>query len=319
MTKLQHVSGFMKRILVCFAVLCFSIAIHAQSFQRRYNPFEKGDDFHFGWIGGSVGYSMLHTSVPTVHSNGDLGGSIGAGYEFRNSGLWVNLGIQMSFHRSRLAIDEYTFELPGQDTQGKNVTLGYRVNETDEIQWNYVDVPILVGYYYNGLYLGAGFKLSYAINPTTKTKGSYDLIGKYDEYPEPISDQPQHGYTLYNFADKRANKMNVGVSLIGEIGYDLLSSLPNNSRTCHVLKLGFYLEYGLNNQLGKWDTPQAHIEAVGGGSAIPAMNVRVNPYLNTFSNPGRTVPFFAGVKLTYMIGGSRTARAGFHHGCMCYN
>ena len=319
MTKQQNLSGFSKRMMVCFAILIYSVAISAQSFRHRYNPFEGGDDFHFGWIGGSVGYSMLHTTIPTATSHGDVGGSIGVGYEFRNSGLWVNLGLQMSFHRSRLAIDEYSLELPGQDTQGKNVILGYRVKESDEMQWNFVDVPILVGYYYNGLYLGGGLKLSYAINPSTRTKGHYDLSGKYDEYPDPITDQPQHGYTRYEFANKRANRLNVGASFIGEIGYDLLSSMPTSSRTCHVLKLGFYFEYGLNNQLSKWHTPQAHVEAVGEGRAIPAMNVKVNPYINTFSHPSRTVPFFAGVKITYMIGGSRTARAGFHHGCMCYN
>ncbi len=293
--------------------------LSAQTWRARHTVFEDGDDFHFGYVSGSVGYSMLQTGMTTVTPHGNLGGSVGLGYEFRNSGLWVNLGVQMSFHRSSLAVDEYTFELPGQDTQGKNVQLVYRVNETDEIQWNYVDVPVMVGYYYSGLYLGAGLKLSYAIHPVTRTNGSFDLSGKYDGYPELVSDQPQHGYTQYGFADKRENRLNVTASLIGEIGYDLLSSMPTSDRTCHVLKLGFYFEYGLNNQISKWDTPQPHIEAIGEGRTTPAMNVRVNPYLNTFARPDRTVPFFAGVKLTYMIGGSRTARAGFHHGCMCYN
>lgn len=319
MIQKKGLSGTVMRIALCMAMLFCSVTMSAQTFRHHHSPFEDGDDYHFGWISGSVGYSMLQTNMTNVHSHGDLGGAVGAGYEFRNSGLWVNLGIQISFHRSSLSIDEYTFELPGQDTQGKNVQLLYRVNETDVLQWNYIDVPIMVGYYYSGLYLGGGLKLSYAIHPMTQTKGSFDLSGKYAEYPEPISNQPQHGYTQYDFADKRENRLNVGASLIGEIGYDLLSSMPTSSRTCHVLKLGFYFEYGLNNQLSKWDTPQPHIEATGEGRTTPAMNVKVNPYLNTASNPARTVPFYAGVKITYMIGGSRTARAGFHHGCMCYN
>ena len=319
MIEKQNIFGLAKRTILCVAVLVYSVLASAQTFHRRHNPLEGGDDYHFGWVSGSVGYSMLDTRIPSAKSHGNAGGSVGVGYEFRNSGLWVNMGLQMSFHRSRLAIDEYTFTLPGQDTQGKNVQLLYRVNETDKIQWNFVDIPIMVGYYYSGLYVGGGLKLSYAISPSTTTKGDYDLSGKYAEYSEPISNQPQHGYTQYYFEDQRANKLNVSASFIGEIGYDLLSSMPTSSRICHVLKLGFYFEYGLNNQVSKWETPQSPIETIGNERITPAMNVQVNPYLNTFAQPERTVPFFAGVKLTYMIGGSRTARAGFHHGCMCYN
>ena len=308
-----------KKILLLTLALGLSMAMSAQSFRTHSNPFEGGDDYHFGWVSGSVGYSMLQTRIPTARSHGGTGGSVGLGYEFRNSGLWVNMGLQLSFHRSSLTIDAYTEGLPGQDTQGKTVELIYRVNETDELQWNYIDVPIMVGYYYKGLYLGGGLKLSYAINPTTTAKGVYDLSGKYSEYSEPVSDQPQHGYTQYDFEDKRSNRLNVSASVIGEIGYDLLSSLPTSDRLCHVLKLGFYFEYCLNNQLSKWDTPQSHIEPIGEGPIVPATSVKINPYANTMSDPFRTVPFFTGVKLTYMIGSSRTARSGFHHGCMCYN
>ncbi len=307
------------RVMMMAVMTALTTTAQGQSWKRHHSVFEDGDDFHFGYVSGSVGYSMLHTGATNIVSHGDAGGAVGIGYEFRNSGLWVNLGAQMSFHRSSLAIDAYTFELPGEDTQGKNVQLVYQVSETDVLQWNYIDVPILVGYYVKGFYLGGGIKLSYAIHPITQTQGTYDLSGKYAEYAEPISNQPQHGYTQYDFADKRTNRLNVGASLIGEIGYDLLSSLPTSSRICHVLKLGFYFEYGLNNQLSKWDTPQLHIEATSTAQMTPATDIQVNPYLNTESNPARTVPFYAGVKLTYMIGSSRTARAGFHHGCMCYN
>ena len=93
---------------------------------------------------------------------------------------------------------------------------------------------------------------------------------------------------------------------------DLLSSVGTRSQLCHVLKLGFYFEYGLNNFAASWDEAQPNI--------VPeqqnATRATVYPYINTLS--GRIVPFYAGAKLTYMIGGSRTARAGFHHGCMCY-
>lgn len=308
-----------KKILLMTLVLGLSLAMSAQSFRRHHSAFEDGDDYHFGYISGSIGYSMLQTSLPNAMPHGALGGAVGLGYEFRNSGLWANVGVQMSFHRSSLAIDEYTYEYPGLDTQGKDVTLQYRVNQTDEMEWNYVDVPMLVGYYIRGFHVGAGVKVSYALNPVTRSRGTYSLSGLYDTYAEPFHDMPDRGYTDYDFDNRVANQLKVGASLIGEIGYDLLSSMPTRSRICNVLKLAFYFEYGLNNQTRKWETPQDRIVPAENTNPTPATKMIVNPYVNTFANPGRTVPFFTGVKLTYMIGGSRTARVGFHHGCMCYN
>ena len=310
-----------KKILLLTLALGLSVAMSAQSFRRHHSAFEVGDDYHFGYVSGSIGYSMLQTSVPNAMPHGSLGGAVGVGYEFRNSGLWANIGVQMSFHRSSLAVDEYTYEFPGKDTQGKDVTLQYRVNQTDEMEWNYIDVPILIGYYVSGFHVGAGIKVSYALNPVTRSYGTYTISGLYETYAEPFHDMPDRGYTDYDFENRVANQLNVGASLIGEIGYDLLSSMPTSSRICNVLKLAFYFEYGLNSQARKWETDQPSILISGDPEKepVPATPVQINPYVNTFANPGHTVPFFTGVKLTYMIGGSRTARAGMHHGCMCYN
>ena len=307
-------------ILVCVAAL-LSLSMSAQSFRRHHSAFEDGDDFHFGYISGSVGYSMLQTSVPNAMPHGALGGAVGFGYEFRNSGLWANIGGQFSFHRSSLTIDEFSCEFPGRDTQGKDVTLHYQVNQEDNMEWNYFDVPVLIGYYVRGFHIGAGIKVSYAIHPATVSKGTYNLSGVYDTYPEPFVNMPEHGYTKYEFENRVGNQLNVGASVIGEIGYDLLSSMPTRSRMCNILKLAFYFEYGLNTQMRKWDVPQDPIVPMVDTrpEPSPATQVIVNPYVNTFATPARTVPFFTGVKLTYMLGGSRTARVGFHHGCMCYN
>jgi hypothetical protein len=317
----------MKRIVSLIFAALLVLPLCSQSFRHHHSAFEDGDDFHFGYISGSVGYSMLQTRLPNVMPHGAVGGAVGAGYEFRNSGLWANIGVQFSFHRSKLMIDEYTREITADpdnnryvfDTQGKEVTLRYRVNQTDEIEWNYLDVPLMVGYYIRGFHIGGGIKISYAINPQTRSKGTYELSGIYDAYPTPFSDMPERGYTTYEFENKVANQLNVGASLIGEIGYDLLSSMPTRSRICNVLKLAFYFEYGLNSQIRKRDTPQESIVTMTNSSVNPATQMIVNPYMNTFTEAGRTVPFFTGVKLTYMIGGSRTARVGMHHGCMCYN
>lgn len=307
------------RVMCGLMLVLLCSPIQAQTWRTHHSVFEDGDDYHFGFVSGSIGYSMMQTSIPGVVPHGNLGGAIGVGYEFRNSGLWVNVGAQLSFHRSKLVLDEYVKDFQGFDTQNDPVTLRFRVNQTDEIEWNYIDVPLLVGYYYRGFHVGGGIKVSYAINPKTYSHGSYNVSGIYDLYPTPFENMPDRGYTDYPFKNTVSNNVNVGVSLIGEIGYDLLSSLPTRSRICHVLKAAFYFEYGLNNQLRATDTPQPLIEPSSATSTTPVSQMVVHPYINTFERPAHTVPFFTGLKLTYMIGGSRTARVGFHHGCMCYN
>ena len=309
-------------------LLCAAIPVCGQSFRQTHSAFEDGDDYHFGYISGSVGYSMLQTNLPNAMSHGNAGGSIGLGYEFRNSGLWANVGMQMSFHRSSLTIDEKVFHIgepgtypEGYDAQGERVTFNYRVNQVDKLEWNYLDVPVLIGYYIRGFHVGAGIKVSYALNPTTLTSGTYDLSATYHKYDVTVSDLPERGYMEYSYEGRQSNHLNVGASLIGEIGYDLLSSMPSRSRICHILKLAFYFEYGLNTQMRKWENPpmQLGVQTSSTQTVVDARKAVLNPYVNTFEQAARTVPFFTGVKLTYMIGSSRTARVASHHGCMCYN
>lgn len=284
--------------------------------QRALRPGQKEqhDNYHFGYVSGSIGYSMLQTGAAGLFPKGGLGGAVGLGYEFRNGGFWTSVGAQMSFHRSSLGIEEYTRDYAGADTQGKSTTLHYRVNQKDEQQWNFIDVPILFGYYTHGFHIGAGPKLSYALNPQTHSTGTYNLSATNAEYAVTFRDMPDRGYTDYTFDYTSENRLNVEVSLIGELGYDLLSSMGSRSTTCHMLKLSFYFEYGLNSLTSVWETPQPNVEPEQGN----ATQAVIYPMVNTFVERTRVVPFFTGVRLTYLIGGSRMARAGYHHGCMCY-
>ena len=289
---------------------------------RRRGGMANSDHSHFGYVSGHMGYSMLVSHAVGVMPSGGFGGGVGLGYEYRNSGLWANIGLQLSFHRSSLRIDEYNTineadQSPsrGFDTQGRAAVFHYRVNQTDKIEWNFLDVPVLFGYYTHGFHFGAGVKISYAISTRTRATGTYNLSATNDNYGVIFADKPKEGYKDYAFDNKDANRLNIGASILGEIGYDLLSSAPFNSSICHVLKLSFYIEYGLNN-LAKGNDFTVRLVEPNKDNATQA---KINPYLNTVSAPSRTVPFFTGVKITYLIGGSRTARRGFHHGCMCYN
>lgn len=315
-----HMSTCTARILLAMMMLFTTLPSWGQ--YRRRGGLAEGDQYHFGYVSGHMGYSMLSMHATGTMPVGSLGGGVGIGYEYRNSGLWANFGLQLSFHRSSLQRDPYTIEHAGAMRDGdlmREGTMFYDVTQRDEISWNFIDVPILFGYYTHGFHVGAGLKISYALNPTSITKGTYNLRFRPNNTEAIIDNLPDRGLKVYDYRSEQANRLNVGVGLIGEIGYDLLSSMPSHSRICHVLKLSFYFEYGLNNYNKGDEKASFELPAPNDKGEAAATGVVFNPYLNTTAGSARCVPFIAGVKITYMIGGSRTARSGFHHGCMCYN
>lgn len=331
-TRMIHKQTFFKafqRLVVVGLVVMIAMPMSAQRYKSR-SGFGPMDNYHFGYISGTVGYSMLQTNFSGALPKGNLGGAVGVGYEFRNSGFWTSVGVQLSFHRSSMVIDQMKFDIgaPGDpkyqafDTQGHQTTFHYRVNQVDEMEWNFLDVPILFGYYVKGFHIGAGIKVSYALNPHTRTTGSYNLSATNHNLGVTFENMPERGYTDYSFNQVYDNHLNVGVSMIGEIGYDLLSKARVRSSMCHVLRLSFYVEYGLNNHLRDWDGASDRISFPEGTitQEVAAYDAHINPYISTFVTPARTVPFYTGIKLTYMIGGNpsvhqSSAREG---GCMCY-
>lgn len=317
-----------QRLMLIGLVVLLSAPMSARGgYYGRRGGMDAYGNYHFGYISGTVGYSMLHTNITSALPQGNLGGAAGLGYEFRNSGLWASVGVQLSFHRSSLIMDEYDTRneinqdpYRGYDTQGQKTTFHYRVNQIDELQWNFLDVPLMLGYYVKGFHFGAGIKVSYALNPQTRTHGTFHLSATNDNYPMPFDGMPDRGYKDYPFDQTYQNRLNVGVSLLGEIGYDLLSKAPQRGGMNHIMKLSFYVEYGLNNYLRDWDTAEMR---VGVPSNIQktevAAQATIYPYLNTFAHPTRTVPFYTGIKLTYLIGGNPNIRYNSTHtGCMCY-
>lgn len=303
-----------QRLTIISLVVLVAVPMSAQ--------FGLTENYHFGYISGTVGYSMLQTNLSGALPQGKLGGAVGAGYEFRHTGFWASVGVQLSFHRSSLLVDEYnTRKEPDQnpyrgfDTQGHKTTFHYRVNQVDEMAWNFIDVPVMLGYYVKGFHIGGGIKVSYALDPQTHTVGTYNLSATNDELDVTFENMPDRGYTDYRYDAYHKNRLNVGVSLVGEIGYDLLSQVQTRSALCNIMILSFYFEYGLNNYLSTWDAAESRVVP----DRTNMLDATVYPYLNTFTNPARTVPFYTGVKLTYMIGGNPNDRGSrSHKGCMCY-
>lgn len=293
----------------------------AQYWRHKSSTAFGGDNYHFGYISATAGYTMLDIHQPNIHAQGDWSGNIGIGYEFRNSGLWSSVGLQASRHASSITTESYQRTYEGFATNGDPATLYYDVEQTDVHQWYSLDIPVMVGYYSKGFYLGAGLKVGYYIRPTANATGQYELSGKHEQYDQIFSNMPEWGYTTYDYNQQHTMQLKPQVSFIGEIGYDILCSMPTTSTICHILKIGFYFELGLNNIVNTSIQDPIVPMNVTGTTQYDATKMQVNPYLTSSIHEGdRVAPFLTGVKLTYTIGGSRTAHAGrFHHGCMCYD
>lgn len=297
--------------LGCLAIILWSPTLSVYGKSTRMS---KGENYHFGFVYGSVGYNNLQTSLKNVTPIGAVGGSFGAGYEFRYKGLWVSLGVGAQFHRSSLTLNEYSETRPGFDKQGKEVTFHYDIlSQKDQNKWTMIDVPLMVGYYIKGFYVGAGPKLSFTLQPNIISQGQYDFSAYYPIYNTIFRDMPKRGYTQYEFEEKGTVSTNPLVSICAEVGYDVLSSVGTRSSLCHVLKIGGYFEYGINSII----RPSSSVMYLNVDEANAAM-AHPGSFLGGMMESQRVVPYLVGVKITYMIGGSRHGGGVYHRGCMCY-
>jgi len=300
-------------------LLLLPASLHARTFGNG----SKADNFHFGYISAAAGYTSLSQNINTVTTTGDLGWLVGAGYEFRRTSFWLSVGAQYLEEKSKTSINQDVKLYNGIDETGKEVEY-YRWNiaQTDQQVWRTIDVPIMLGYYYSGFYVGAGAKVGFSMGSTITVNGSYDFSAKYKLAIEEFHDVGY--YKHYNMEEQTFNcQLRPQFSILGEIGYDLLSTLSTNNSVCHVLKLGFYFEYGLRSVRGQESMDAISIDGCSIQEAREkGKDVRkatLNPYyLSTATLDKRVVPYFVGVKLTYMIGGNRYTTNTWHRGCQCY-
>lgn len=305
------------KAIVVLLLLCLVVPVSARRPMYYRSGGLNGDNYHFGYVSGSLGWGNIQEDVPVLHTSGSMSGSVGAGYEFRNSGLWASVGAQLTLHRSSVRLDEFTESMDGKDSQNDEATFHYQINQKDQLSWNFLDVPVMVGYYTHGFYVGAGLKVRYGMKTSKAiSDGDYELYATYPRFGDvEFHNIPEQGYTTYYYKEEQKISLRPSLALMGEIGYDLLSSVGTTSSACHVLKLGVYFEYGVTNVSDRVDS-NTHL-TVDKNNCTKAT---INPYFTSaMTEKHHVVPFFTGVRLTYMLGGSRTARGGFHRGCQCYN
>ncbi len=301
---------FRAACLLLFFVVSMSVSAQYKS---------RTDNYHFVYLSLSAGYTSLSDNIQEVTSFGGFGTAAGLGYEFRHEGFWMNVGGQFQLHNSRSEIDEYVLNLEGLDTQQdrKPVTLQYRFHQKDEQRFTFVDIPVMFGYYYQGFYIGGGAKASIALSANTSTRGDFDLRYIYPQY----IDMPTPAVDNSSFSSSRKINPKVGGAFIGEMGYDILATQRTRGNVCHILKIGFYFEYGINNIIsGVAGAERITFPHTNDYGETIATRPEVKPYYASDIKGQRVVPYFLGAKITYMFGGSRTGATGtWHRGCQCYD
>ncbi|MGN1240531.1 MAG: hypothetical protein ACI4TV_06620, partial [Paludibacteraceae bacterium] len=131
---------------------------------RVYQRTTYYTDNHFLTLSGGAGYSTLFENVPELNSFGSVAGTIDLGYEYRIKGFWLNIAVELQYLSATS-----TFNISGTDkliydTQGKQALMHYDFDQSlDKQEFLFVNLPVVFGYYYRGLYLGAGAKVGYCI------------------------------------------------------------------------------------------------------------------------------------------------------------
>ncbi len=303
-------------LITIFAFFACIEPVYAQ--RRKGNE----DNYHFFYLSGGVGYSAIATHNADVNVLGNVGGLVGAGYEFRRSKFWMSMGAQMSMQSSSVSLNFSPKPLQGEDIYGVVTKLNYNFSQKDQISFRQLEVPLLLGYYYNGFYVGGGLKVGFrSVGSTVHTNGTFSLSGDYSEkYQQGLVNYEELGYGTGSFAADYSVNMAINGAVIGELGYDVLSNVRTRSQTCQLLKVGFYFEYSVNSVVPKGQTAEHVTFKTDLTGSVSAVEPQVRPYY--YSNDGinqRVAPFLIGVKFTYMLGGSRTGITGtWHRGCQCY-
>lgn len=302
------------------------------SAQFRYRPSGRnmgGENYHFAYVSGGMGYSSMVENLNEVDPSGGFGWNLGAGYEFRNNGFWLSLGIGVGQNNSPAQVswanDVVYDQYRGIDRNGNRfMPVFHDLQQQDSYQLTFVDIPLLLGYYRSGFYIGVGPKVGFGVRSKTRSMGTYELRGRYESYASDLYNIPEMGYTTYDFKEESTLQMSPLISICGEVGYDVLSLVWTKNPMCNILKIGFYFEYGLNTLLQPL-TQSEHLVIKGElprpGKEYDMTQTGFRPYLGscTTDNP-MVFPFYTGLRITYMFGGSQEGgRKMMHKGCQCYD
>lgn len=315
------------RIHNIITLVCFIVALPIWQDLYARNPYRPQsnttDSYHFIYITGSGGYSSLkENNNYDITTTGNFGGVIGLGYEMRVNNFWMSIGGDLSFLQNKsIMASSYKTTHDAKDTQGKPIVMNYDITRQEDMnKWWYGNLPLMFGGYYNMFYAGAGVKVGFPIKGLYKnsTHIQYSTSASYPQYIDDFKEMTNHFYGDFDTITTNNIKLNTNVAIIGEIGVDVLANVRNHSDFCHVLKIGFYFEYGVLSLMNHTD---GNNERVLFPNETNATLITASPHSQWLDNTSYSChSYFVGLKITYMFGGSKSQNANiWHTGCMCYD
>lgn len=279
---------------------------------RGWNKKGKNDNEHYFATSLSGGYSLFVNGSKDVVLKGFVGSAATVGYEFRKPSkhVWFSMAAECQMLTSSIGLSYPIFDRWINDSEGRLAMYHYDMIESKDRQntWS-VSVPIMIGYFTKGFYVGAGPKLGYFFDGHAKNDLDYKTHATYDRYIDEYEDMPNHYYT-YNSVNSGREKMkfsSISFALCVEAGYEVMHKedsrkiyWKNKYRRfdfIYRLKLGLYAEYGFLDINGN-----AASGTVNTYDATNPFRLIVKPFYTTESPSDRALrPFYAGVKLTFMV------------------
>lgn len=285
------------RLSILLLLVSFSLNIFADYPYSRYR-LNNMTAHHFG-ISAGVGYGALWDDFTEITCIGNVGGTLGLEYEMRVNGFWLSVGPEVQLFQGMSLFKTTGTDVKIIDTYGVEAMYHYDFNRCEDYQrMVFVNLPITLGYYCYGFYIGAGAKIGCSVYGEETTNLKYTTTGTYEEYIDDFQQMANHSYGTYSSSASRKLSDMPKIAVIGEIGYDVLAWYRNQDRTITSgLKISICAEYGLNNILGGGtDVSLYNINSAN------ASKIELNPFYSSRAGSAHRIhPFYAGVKLTWLL------------------
>lgn len=266
---------------------------------RVYQRTTYYTDNHFLTLSGGAGYSTLFENVPELISFGSVAGTIDLGYEYRIKGFWLNIAVELQYLSATSTFNISGTEKWIYDTQGKLALMHYDFDQSfDKQEFFFVNLPVMLGYYYRGLYLGVGAKVGYCIRAKESTTLRYTTSATYQQYIDNFNGMGDHNYTTYATSASESLNSKYKLSAIAEIGYDVLAYSREMEHTNRSgLKISVVAEYGLNNLINT----NAELPLYSFNEKNAA-ELFIHPFYNTIAAQSyRIHPFYVGMRIAWIF------------------
>ena len=246
------------------------------------------------------GYPYVFDDFVETTNLGQYFANIGVSYTFRlYNGFWFDVGLEYQNLGAILKYNVSGTDYLVYDTQGKEMLFHYKFNSTFDYQnFNIINMPIMVGYYNRGFYIGIGPKLGWCFNIMETSNVNYTTSSSYNQYIEDFVNMPNHYNATYTNSCRENLLPSLKLAAIFELGYDL--NLKVNNKNYHTFRLSLFGEYSMfslksqNNNFLLYRIDENN-----------ASQLQLSPfYYIKSNNDNRVVAFYSinvGMKLSWVI------------------